>query len=337
MKQFLELLKPVHAYDANTFTVEDLHKHIATAIALEHATLPPYFTALASLKGDLTDKKQRARGFIHQIMMEEMLHMALAGNMMLAANGKASLTHKGFMPQYPCHLPLAADTTVEIHIRKCTNAQIESFVAIEKPATPQQIENATADHYESIGQFYHGLWYAFLEVFGKDESVELPGADKKQISWEHDQSLITIRTLADVRTAIDTIIEQGEGQKLPPPSAARQSGNICESYPQYTDDHYKKFVWVSKCCKFTDADTYPMKDDPATQGEAFVAASEEFDKGYSRMLRALEEKFQKGGAINRQSLARKLMESAAENLAELLEQGEKENTGYGPTFVYYPK
>ena len=65
-------------------TVEDLREHLQWAIELEHSTLPPYLTALYSIKdGHNTE----AAEVIQSVFLEEMLHMTLAANILNAVGG----------------------------------------------------------------------------------------------------------------------------------------------------------------------------------------------------------------------------------------------------------
>ena len=60
-------------------TVEDLKAHLYLAMQLEHATIPPYLTALYSIKhGSNMD----AVKVLRVIAVEEMLHLTIAANLM---------------------------------------------------------------------------------------------------------------------------------------------------------------------------------------------------------------------------------------------------------------
>ena len=82
-------------------TVEDLRQHLQWAIELEHSTLPPYLTALYSIK-DGTN--QEAVEVIHSVFIEEMLHLTLAANILNAVGGAPNLDYPGIMPSYPTFL-----------------------------------------------------------------------------------------------------------------------------------------------------------------------------------------------------------------------------------------
>ena len=65
-------------------TVEDLREHLQWAIELEHSTLPPYLTALYSIKDG---HNAEAAEVIQSVFLEEMLHMTLAANILNAVGG----------------------------------------------------------------------------------------------------------------------------------------------------------------------------------------------------------------------------------------------------------
>ncbi len=59
----------------------DLHDLLQRAIQLEHSTIPPYLTAMFSLA---EGKNRRIAELIRSIVVEEMLHMCIASNILIA-------------------------------------------------------------------------------------------------------------------------------------------------------------------------------------------------------------------------------------------------------------
>ena len=72
--------------------VEDLQQHLQWAIELEHSTLPPYLSALYSIKDGAN---QEAVEVIHSVFIEEMLHLTLAANILNAVGGSPQLDTPG--------------------------------------------------------------------------------------------------------------------------------------------------------------------------------------------------------------------------------------------------
>ncbi|MFN4089492.1 MAG: ferritin-like domain-containing protein, partial [Alphaproteobacteria bacterium] len=61
--------------------VASLHRHLYAAMQLEHATIPPYLTALYSIH---PGTNREAWHVIRTVAVEEMLHLTLVGNVMNA-------------------------------------------------------------------------------------------------------------------------------------------------------------------------------------------------------------------------------------------------------------
>jgi len=84
-----------------------LIEHLQWAVELEHATLPLYMCALYSLDDD---RNPAAVEILTSILMEEMLHMALAANLLNAVGGAPELDQPRLVPGYPRALPHGDDS-----------------------------------------------------------------------------------------------------------------------------------------------------------------------------------------------------------------------------------
>ena len=80
----------------------ELKRMLAAAIQLEHATIPPYLTALYSIHAETNIE---ATQVIRAVLVEEMLHMTLSANLLNAIGGHPNLLDDQFMPNYPALLP----------------------------------------------------------------------------------------------------------------------------------------------------------------------------------------------------------------------------------------
>src|SRR5437588_10510384 len=105
-------------------TLEDLRQHLQVAIELEHSTIPPYLCALYSIK---EGKKTEAAKVIKSVLLEEMLHMTLAANVLNAIGGKPAVDHPEFIPNYPTTLPHSAGK-FKVNLAKFSPATIETFL-----------------------------------------------------------------------------------------------------------------------------------------------------------------------------------------------------------------
>src|SRR5215831_17355327 len=110
-------------------TVEQLHTYLYAAMQLEHATLPPYLTALYSIHpGSNPD----ARHVIRTVVVEEMLHLTLAANIMNAVGGTPDLTGADFVPKYPACLP-DGETDFQVSRQAFSRECVKTFLDIERP------------------------------------------------------------------------------------------------------------------------------------------------------------------------------------------------------------
>jgi hypothetical protein len=73
---------------ARIATLESLREHLQWAIELEHFTLPPYLCALYSLDAA---RNPDASEVVASVLVEEMLHMTLAANLLNAVGGHPRL------------------------------------------------------------------------------------------------------------------------------------------------------------------------------------------------------------------------------------------------------
>jgi hypothetical protein len=69
-------------------TIASLQEHLQWAFSVELSTIPPYLTALYTLQDNTTD----AARLIRSVVLEEMLHMMLAANMMNASSWRRCCT-----------------------------------------------------------------------------------------------------------------------------------------------------------------------------------------------------------------------------------------------------
>lgn len=208
----LEDARKTHSHwPAEIDSIESLHEHLQTAIMLEHATIPAYLTALYSIKDvDNSD----AGLVIRSVVVEEMLHLTLAANIMNAVGGKPAINTKEFVPKYPTRLPHSANR-FEVSTECFSPSAVETFMRIEHPARgpdPQPQPN----EYDTIGQFYLAIEAGLIRLckeMGHDE-VFTGEADLQVCPSDYYGSggrVIVVKCLETARAAIKEIIDQGEG------------------------------------------------------------------------------------------------------------------------------
>src|SRR5215211_4763477 len=139
-------------------TLESLQEHLQWAIELEHFTLPPYLCALYSLD---PGRNPEATDVVASVLVEEMLHMTLAANLLNAVGGQPQIDTPRMLRPYPRPLP-HSDGSFEVPLARFCPETLEVFLEIERPAPPGAPPEG--DRYESIGQFYDAIRRGMVEV-----------------------------------------------------------------------------------------------------------------------------------------------------------------------------
>ena len=117
-------------------TLEDLRHYLYLAMQIEHATIPPYLLAIYSIH-PMTNSD--ATHILRVVVVEEMLHLTLAANILNAVGGEPDLTVPGFVPNYPAFLPTGA-TDFQVDLQAFSEAAVDTFLKIERPPKPAKEE-----------------------------------------------------------------------------------------------------------------------------------------------------------------------------------------------------
>lgn len=334
-------------------SLESLRTHLQWAIELEHATLAPYLSALYSIKQGTNIESVEV---IKSVFLEEMLHMALAGNILNAVGGSPKFSYKGFIPKFPTPLP-HGDGSFMIDIAKFSPEGINSFLKIERPAETDA--EPLEEKYHSIGQFYaaiiEGLKYA-CETFG--EAAVFSGNPDHQLTAKTTYyggagALIGVTDLKSALAAMDEIVEQGEG--LDHDSIFDGDKNMF--HPERDEvGHYFRFQEILAGRSYQSGDTAAS----GPSGEAFVvdwtavhnmrpnpdindypAGSPQREKmealaqGYSDMLRMMEDAFAGEPRLFGETVG--TMFELRHLIQELMEMPSGDGkTTVGPYFAYRP-
>jgi hypothetical protein len=217
---------------AKITTLEQLHRFLEAAIGIEHATLPPYLTALYSIRpGTNSD----AYHIMRVVAVEEMLHLTLAANLLNAVGGNPNLTESDFVFEYPLTFPFGEDE-FKVSLQRFSKECVNTFLKIEQPAKPRhgqsrlvkrsatgaQVLAAAPDdpgrRYYSIGEFYAEIERGFQYLHDTMDGKLFPSDQNRQarqVTKEYFYSgggeIVTVTDLDSAKKAIRIITEQGEG------------------------------------------------------------------------------------------------------------------------------
>lgn len=209
-------------------TVDDLKNYLYLAMQLEHATIPTYLTALYSI---VPGTNADAAHIIRVVVVEEMLHLTLAANLLNSIGGSPSLKGKGFVPRFPTPLP-DGERDFTVSLQSFSREAIDSFCRIERPAqaaeggsrhkkkTSADAHLAPVPHddslsFYSIGEFYEEIRQGFVHLHAEIGDELFCGDPKRQCTPEYYYSgggeLFAVTSIETAQAAIELISEQGEG------------------------------------------------------------------------------------------------------------------------------
>jgi len=138
----------------------DLYQYLQGAIELEHSTIPPYLQALYSIKHDANTI---VADLIRSVVVEEMLHMAIAANVLNAIGGEPRFDGPSFVPNYPGALPMNVHEGLVVGLKPLSKPLIQAvFMEIEMPEDAQHFPVKTAAALESTGYATIGQFYAAI-------------------------------------------------------------------------------------------------------------------------------------------------------------------------------
>ncbi|MCG7546840.1 ferritin-like protein [Pseudoalteromonas sp. Of7M-16] len=301
-------------------TIEDLYQMLDAAIQLEHATIPPYLTALYSI---YPETNIEAAATIRAVLVEEMLHMTLSANVLNALGRHPNLLSDGFVPAFPTYLP-DGERDFQVSISCFSADTLETFLKIERPGMLQQNTQSggpkgcvtRADHskfnldaikplksstysFYSIGDFYDAIidGIEFLEAQANEcgETIFI-GDPKFQVSnkyyYSGGGSVVEVTDKASAIRALELVIEQGEGL----------SKEIFDSEGEIS--HYYRFEQLKFGRYYQLGDepgkptgpkfdvdydkVYPIKSNPKLadlpDNSALLKAAQDFNQNYRKFL-----------------------------------------------------
>jgi hypothetical protein len=297
----------------------DLTIYLQKAVELEHATIPPYLSAMYSLR---TGSNDAIHALIRSVVIQEMAHMVLAANLLSAIGGTPRFTDPHFIPSYPGGLPYhigdQGPQPFEVPLAAFSLDLVQNvFMTIELPEgapldfpvapPPPKLSAAAAapdgQTFKTIGQFYQAIEHKLIEagpnIYTGDPTHQLT----------HPSGTFRIGSLADGIKAIAQIVRQGEGSSQSP--LAGPAGELA---------HYYRFAEIVKGqmliadplqpngysysgapIAFDPSGVIPIIENPKQRdyqaGSPAARFSAQFNGLYGNLLRILEESYA-GGSVD---------------------------------------
>jgi Ferritin-like len=334
-------------------TVASLRTHLQWALELEHSTIPPYLCALYSIPDGANVEVSR---LIKSVVMEEMLHMVLAANLLNAVGGSPNVSHRKFVPSYPAWLP-HSDKAFKVHLLPFGPDAVDAFLRIERPMKPHA--RPRGDKYHTIGQFYmavlDGVETLERRARGRGKTI-FTGRRRHQIDgakWYYGGggAPIEVVDLDSARKAIHEIMEQGEGLDHTIFDGDNRFGQVDELA------HYFRFYEIRKGRRFLPTDApnhlphgpevpvdwsarYPMAPNPKMRHYRRLPEIRRrmlaFNRQYTTLLGALHTAFNgKPGALRDAVPIMYQLKYQAQALMTI-PTGRPDGTTVGPSFEFAP-
>lgn len=293
---------------------------LQAALMLELSTIPPYATALYSMK----DQGQYDRSapevvnaepaeVIRQVMVEEMLHMVLVANVLNAIGFAPVMNDPVQVPRYPRRM--LGDRGPLIRLRRFDPDQIRAFREIERGV--EDPERARGGGYTTIGGFYLYLQQRLQDaVAAWGEAAIFTGAPARQIGtadyYGAGGAVITVKDLSSACQAIAKIMDEGEGADLghragdgdpipAPPGAEREDIGHFFKFNEilhsrfYEPDNHPDTAPTGDDMVVDWSAVSPMRDDPKQADYAalpdILAMSQAFNASYRALLDGLNAAF----------------------------------------------
>lgn len=210
-----------------------LEDSLQSAIALEHATLPLYLSAMFSLQV----QGYTVYNLVRSVAMEEMVHMAIACNILAALGGTPQI--KNLSPKFPSMgLPGGAEPDLAVALAKLSKKQLQNFMRLESPAFLLD-EKYKAETYPTIANLYAAIRNAIAANADSVRAAMKKGGTSNQIGDDIGFTTITYSEgqdpLPQLYDGIDEITLQGEGSPSRTLHADKFEGE---------ESHYAKFAEV---------------------------------------------------------------------------------------------
>ncbi|HZZ30462.1 MAG TPA: ferritin-like protein [Phenylobacterium sp.] len=326
--------------------VRKVRDSLQQAIALEHATIPPYLYALYSLA---PGRNVEIAQIIQSVVLEEMLHMTLSSNVLNALGGTPRLDAPDFIPTYPGPLPGGVESDLMVHLAPFSMPQLQTFLKIEEPEHPLNFKaGLTAEETITIGQFYTAISDAIARL-GNAAFVHPP---RNQVGPDVMPNAIVVTDVATAQQAIKTIIDQGEGTSTSP------DAGVGGGYA-----HYYRFMQIQKqrllvatpggvqpeldyayqgaAVPFDPTGVYAAPTDPGAApgypaGSAQAFANDNFNYAYTCLLKALQALFSRDPGQQQFDRTLGLMMSLKGQAKAMMSGSPNPAVITGPSFQYQP-
>lgn len=299
-----------------------LKKALQWAIELEFSTIPLYLCGTWSIIQE--NPPVPVRGYLADIVLQEMLHMGLACNMLATLGEVPNIL--GRLPRYPGPLPGGVRPSLRVWLAGLSRAMVRGvYMEVELPESGP-ITKFLDRSYPTIGSFYDAIYDAFSRL------------DPQKIKKERQRELLfglhRIDSIPDAHRAIRTIKEQGEGTSQNPFPGADPKDRA--HYYRFGEIYYGKELvnknghWVYDGPVVLLPAAYPMAEVPDC---GYGDKSVEFNRAFTAVMKLLQSAWETEAGQDALDHAVLDMPSLGGPARELMKLPIPDGSGnYGPDF-----
>ena len=252
-------------------TLQSLKDQLQLAIQTEFYIIPVYLTSLYSIVDGCNSQTYDA---IRGVVMQEMMHVAQAANILLSIGGNPVIDDSSFAPTYP-HLGLPGGILPKLYVelKKLSLEQVyKVFMGIEVPTETWLGEDETQYAENTIGEFYDEV-KACIDFL--PDTIFDSATLKYQVTWPWDGSsyvgyLIKVDSPFKAKLAIDQIVIQGEGATPLHPNSSvfgeyahfyRFEEIVCQNQLVFSESG-NSYSYTGDPIPFDPQGVWPMRDNP---------------------------------------------------------------------------
>jgi hypothetical protein len=286
----------------NNCSLESLRLQLQQALQLEFYTIPLYLTSLYSIKDG---HNVEAYALIRSVLMQEMLHMTQAANLLIAVGGTPIIDNSEWAPKYPAMgLPGNVLPQLNVTLERASRSHIQKvFMGVEFPHNTSVARDRPLITNSTIGQFYSQILHCMQELIKQGHDIFNESRPQLQVKWPWDNQygqVYIVQNLSIAEKAINEIIEQGEGASpIDPTTNAsdilslahfyRFAEIVCGKRLVLNNDTYS---YSGHKIAFDDVGVWPMRSNPSSHGlkkstNAYTEARV-FHEIYRSLLRKLQ-------------------------------------------------
>lgn len=289
----VSIYKPLQNCTAKS--IPELMDKLEVAVQLEWATIPVYLTSLYSIVENCNFEIYE---LIQSVVVQEMLHMTQAANILIAMGGRPLIDDSDFTPKFPGPLPGSVLPGLVATLERLSIEHIhEVFMSIEVPVSRLDTEESEL---LTIGRFYEEI-ESCIELLD-DEHFQV---SKQQVKWPW-KDLVFVDSRKSALDGIEMIISQGEGTgRLSPLDFERDSiahfykfeEIVCGCRLEKSPDN-NTYSYSGPPIPFEDRGVWPMRPNPNSSTILYPSncytESRAFHKVYRMLLRKLQDMFDHG-------------------------------------------